>query len=241
MRNAVSLAMWTAIGEQMQALAKDDACAGDRHPRRGHGRLRLRRPTSPSSRKTARTRRPALHYNKQTELAYSSLRHCPKPTVAMIFGYCMGGADGAGRWPATSASPPRARSSASPPRGSSIIYGLDPVAQLVDLVGPAVRQGHPVLGAHGGGGRGAAHRLHPAPGARRPARRAHARVSRQGREQCAAVHPRHQGPGARHLRGHHRSHRAELAELGLETFNSQDYKEGTSAFLEKRAPRFQGR
>jgi len=36
-------------------------------------------------------------------------------------------------------------------------------------------------------------------------------------------------------------HRAELAELGLETFNSQDYKEGTSAFLEKRAPRFQGR
>ena len=25
MRNAVSLAMWTAIGEQMQALAKDDA------------------------------------------------------------------------------------------------------------------------------------------------------------------------------------------------------------------------
>jgi enoyl-CoA hydratase/carnithine racemase len=36
-------------------------------------------------------------------------------------------------------------------------------------------------------------------------------------------------------------HRAELAELGLETFNSQDYKEGTTAFLEKRAPRFQGR
>ena len=36
-------------------------------------------------------------------------------------------------------------------------------------------------------------------------------------------------------------HRADLAELGLETFNSQDYKEGTTAFLEKRAPRFQGR
>ena len=36
-------------------------------------------------------------------------------------------------------------------------------------------------------------------------------------------------------------HRQHLAQLGLETFNSHDYKEGTRAFLEKRAPRFEGR
>jgi enoyl-CoA hydratase/carnithine racemase len=29
--------------------------------------------------------------------------------------------------------------------------------------------------------------------------------------------------------------------LGIETFESADYKEGTRAFLEKRSPRFLGR
>ena len=35
--------------------------------------------------------------------------------------------------------------------------------------------------------------------------------------------------------------RQRLRALSLEAFESQDYKEGTRAFLEKRPPRFQGR
>ena len=34
----------------------------------------------------------ALRYNAQTSAAYTAIRECPKPTVAMVFGFCMGGA-----------------------------------------------------------------------------------------------------------------------------------------------------
>jgi hypothetical protein len=36
-------------------------------------------------------------------------------------------------------------------------------------------------------------------------------------------------------------HRRKLFNLGIETFNSQDYAEGTRAFTEKRKPIFKGK
>jgi len=239
MRNAVSLAMWTAIGEAMQALAKDDAVRAI--VIRGAGTDAFASGADISefkeNRKDTET---ALHYNKQTELAYSSLRHCPKPTVAMIFGYCMGGA-----MALAMACDLRFAAEGSkfgiPAARLSIIYGLDPVHQLVDLVGPAyakdILYSARTVEAEEALRIGLIQRLVPA--AQLEAHTfdylgkvaSNAPLSIRGtKAQVRAI-----------FEGITDRHRADLAELGLETYNSQDYKEGTTAFLEKRSPRFQGR
>src|SRR5512144_352079 len=91
MRNAIGLAMWAEIASVTETLAKDDAVRAIVY--RGAGRQAFASGADISefqeNRKDTAT---ALAYNKQTEAAYSSIRLCPKPTVAMVFGYCMGGA-----------------------------------------------------------------------------------------------------------------------------------------------------
>jgi enoyl-CoA hydratase/carnithine racemase len=239
MRNAVSLAMWTAIGEETQALAKDDSVRAIVF--RGAGTDAFASGADISefkeNRKDTET---ALHYNQQTEIAYRSIRNCPKPTVAMIFGYCMGGA-----MALAMACDLRFAAEGSkfgiPAARLSIIYGLDPVHQLVDLVGPAYAKdilfSARTVEADEALRIGFIQRLVPAAQLEAHTREYLGKVAnnaplsiRGTKTQVRAI-----------FEGITDRHRAELAELGLETFNSQDYKEGTSAFLEKRAPRFQGR
>src|SRR6266496_4745655 len=91
MRNALSLAMWSEIADVTEGLAKDDAVRAIVY--RGAGRDAFASGADISefteNRKDTQT---ALAYNKKTEAAYTSIRLCPKPTVAMVFGFCMGGA-----------------------------------------------------------------------------------------------------------------------------------------------------
>ncbi len=239
MRNAISLAMWSEIAMVTERLSKDDSVRAIVY--RGAGTEAFASGADISefeeNRKDTAT---AIAYNKQTEAAYSAIRLCPKPTVAMIFGYCMGGA-----MAIAMACDLRFAAGGSrfgiPAAKLGIIYGLDPVHQLVDLVGPAyakdILYSARTVEAEEALRIGFIQRLVPASELetytydylRTVA--ANAPLSVRGtKAQVRAI-----------FEGITEAYREQLRAMGIETFDSQDYKEGTRAFLEKRAPRFKGR
>ena len=135
MRNAISLAMWTELTRVTQELGKTDSVRAIVY--RGAGTVAFASGADISEFKEQRKDvASAARYNEQTGAAYSTIRECPKPTVAMIFGFCMGGA-----MAVAMACDMRFAAEGSkfgiPAARLSIIYGADSVGQLVDLVGPA--------------------------------------------------------------------------------------------------------
>src|SRR5262249_50643814 len=129
-RNAISLAMWSEIAEVTERLAREDSVRAVVY--RGAGTEAFASGADISGfnehRKDTET---ALAYGQQTDAAYTAIRLCPKPTVAMIFGFCMGGAMAIAmgcdlRFAAGGSK------FGIPAARLSIIYGLDAVHQLVD-------------------------------------------------------------------------------------------------------------
>src|SRR5881397_1398812 len=91
MRNAISLAMWTEIARVTERLSKDDSVRAIVY--RGAGRDAFASGADISEFKENRKdTASALAYGRETDAAYTAVRVCPKPTVAMVFGFCMGGA-----------------------------------------------------------------------------------------------------------------------------------------------------
>jgi enoyl-CoA hydratase/carnithine racemase len=239
MRNAISLGMWAEIARVTEELAKDDSVRAVVY--RGAGTDAFASGADISefeeNRKDAET---ALAYGRTTEAAYSAVRSCPKPTVAMVFGFCMGGA-----MAVAMACDLRFAAEGSrfgiPAAKLSIIYPIEAVRQLVELVGPAVAKDILFSARSLDAGEalriGFIQRLVPASELvthtydylRGVAANAPLSV-RGSKAQIQAI-----------ADGLGQEHRRRLAEMQLQTFNSHDYREGTRAFLEKRPPRFEGR
>ncbi len=239
LRNAISLAMWTEIARITEGLAKDDSVRAIVF--RGAGMDAFASGADISefveNRKDTET---SLRYGAETQAAWEGIRRCPKPTVAMVYGYCMGGAMAIAmacdlRFAAEGAK------FGIPAARLSIIYGVDGVGQLVDLVGPAyakdILYSARTVPADEALAIGFIQRLLPV-----------AELERYTYDYLAKVADN--APlsvrGAKttieyYVEGLTPERRAELRKLGIAAFESHDYKEGTRAFLEKRPPRFEGR
>jgi enoyl-CoA hydratase len=238
-RNAISLAMWAEIAAVTERLSKDDSVRALVY--RGAGTEAFASGADISEfqehRKDTET---ALAYGHQTDAAYTAIRLCPKPTVAMIFGFCMGGAMAIAMGCDLRFAAGGSRFGI-PAARLSIIYGLDAVHQLVELVGPAyakdILYSARTVEAPEALRIGFIQRLLPAPELEAYTYEylrtvaANAPLSVRGtKAQVQAI-----------FEGITEAHREKLRALGIETFNSEDYREGTRAFLEKRPPRFRGR
>ncbi len=239
MRNAISLAMWQEIARVTEALGKDPAVRAVVF--RGAGNEAFASGADISEfeavRKDTAT---AQAYGRETEAAYLAIRQCPKPTVAMIFGFCMGG----GMALAMSCDLRFAAEGARfgiPAARLGIIYATVSIRQLVDLVGPARAKDILFSGrtveAREALEIGFISRLLP------PAeleaytydylRKVAENAPLSVRGAKIVIEAVLEDGGVRQ--------QERIRRLTLEAFESQDYKEGTRAFLEKRPPHFEGR
>ena len=238
-RNAISLAMWQEIRAAAERLAKEESVRAIVF--RGAGTEAFASGADISEFKEVRRDiATAQAYNRQTEAAYTAIRTCPKPTVAMIYGFCMGGAMAVAmscdlRFAAAGSrfGIPAAR--------LGIIYGAESVRQLVDLVGPSrakdILFSARAFDSEEALAMGFVNRVLPpedlAPFTYDYLKRMAANAPLSVRGAKATIEAILEGLDERH--------RERLRQLGLEAFESEDYREGTRAFLEKRPPHFQGR
>jgi enoyl-CoA hydratase len=238
-RNAFSLAMWSAIPEVVDGLVGDSSVRAIVF--RGAGEVAFCSGADISEFQAVRSDRASAEaYGARTEAAYHAMESCPKPTVALIHGFCMGGAMAVAmacdlRFAAETGQ------FAIPAARLGIVYGLHSVKRLVTLVGPAAAKDI-LFSARSFGAAEALHlgfvdrvlpstELVPFTYGYLARVADNAPLSVQGAKLIIEAIVENGGAGRE----------AEIDRLQLAAFESEDYREGTRAFLEKRRPRFGGR
>jgi enoyl-CoA hydratase len=88
-RNAMTSAMWSALPAAIEELSGDDAVRVI--VLRGAGEIAFVSGADISEFADKRSPENAREYERVNERAYDAVRTCPKPLLAMIHGFCMGG------------------------------------------------------------------------------------------------------------------------------------------------------
>jgi enoyl-CoA hydratase len=134
-RNAMSLEMWEATTRLMSEYAKDDSIrvvvlsgAGDKAFVAGADISKFGDERS--------SEEGVKKYNDAVEAAYASVHEFPKPTIAMIRGFCVGGGMGIASCCDLRIASEDARF-AVPAAKLGLGYGYPGVKRLMDIVGPS--------------------------------------------------------------------------------------------------------
>ncbi|HKV44163.1 MAG TPA: enoyl-CoA hydratase [bacterium] len=237
-RNAISLEMWQALPSLLADLAADPTLrvlvirgAGEEAFASGadiseFGRVRVDIET-------------ARRYSRTVEAADRALAEFPRPTLAMIHGSCVGGGLEVALTCDLRFAARTARFGITAAR-LGIIYGLVSTRRLASIVGPSyardILYSGRLVGVEEAQAMGLVNRVCE-PGA---LERQTYDYARQLAEQ-APLSQRGAKLMLQHLLGEGEMTESVLAAFVERAYESEDYREGVQAFLEKRRPRFQGR
>jgi enoyl-CoA hydratase len=133
--NAVSLEMWEAGWKIMEGFQRDDEVRVVVITGAGGKAFVSGADISKFADERA-TREAVAHYNAAVAQIYGGIHAFPKPTIAMIRGYCVGGGIGLASCCDMRICTEKSRF-ALPAAKLGLGYGYDGVKRLVDIVGPA--------------------------------------------------------------------------------------------------------
>lgn len=133
--NAINLAMWEQLGELMPAFAADEAV--EVVVLRGPAGGPFSAGADISEFQTLRsTPESAERYGEAVTSGERAILACPKPTIAMVEGFAIGGGSQVALACDLRVCEPGARFGITPAK-LGIVYALQSTARLVDVVGPA--------------------------------------------------------------------------------------------------------
>ena len=237
-RNAVSLDMWEAVPRILERFTADPAIRVIALTGAG-GRAFVSGADISQFNKVRSNAEQVQHYEQVSELASTALKGAGKPTVAVIRGWCIGGGLGiAANCDLRFASE---GSKFGVPAGRlGLGYAHKGVQTLMSIVGPAYTKEIFFTARHFSAaeahGMGLVNRVVPDAALEGFAAEQFALMAANAPLTIGAL----KRTVAELVRGHE-ADRAAADALVQGCFDSEDYKEGRRAFMEKRKPVFQGR